>query len=40
MKKYLCWFEIGEPYVPNKIMVETIVESISSCKNMNGVIDE
>jgi hypothetical protein len=34
MKKYLCWFAHGEPYVLYETMVKEIVGSTSSISNM------
>jgi hypothetical protein len=40
MKKYLCWYEHGELYVPHDTMVERMVESTSSSSNMHEVVDD
>jgi len=40
MEKYLCWFAHGEPYVPYETMVERIVGSTFSSRNVHGVVDE
>ena len=40
MKKYLCWFAHGEPYVPYKTMIERIIESTSSSSNVHEVVDD
>ena len=40
MKKYLCQFVYGEPYVSYEIMVERIVNSTFSSNNMHEVIDD
>jgi hypothetical protein len=40
MKKYLCWYAYGKPYVPHDIMVEMMVESTSSSSNVHEVIDD
>jgi hypothetical protein len=40
MKKYLCWFAHGEPYVPYKTMIERIIESTSSSSNVDEVVDD
>jgi len=40
MKKYLCWFAHREPYVLYEIIVERMVEPISSCSNIHEVVDD
>jgi len=40
MEKYLCWFAYGEPYVPYETMVERIVGSTFSSRNVYGVADD
>ena len=40
MKKYLCWFIHGEPYIPYEIMVERMVGSTSNFSNMHEVVDD
>jgi hypothetical protein len=40
MKKYLCWFAHGEPYVPYKTIVEIMVESTFSYSNVHKVLDD
>jgi len=40
MKKYLCWYAYGKPYVPHDTMVEMMVRSISSSSNVHEVIDD
>jgi len=39
MKKYLCWFAHGEPYVLYETMVKKIVGSTSSISNVHEVVD-
>ena len=40
MKKYMCWYAYGEPYVPHDIMVEMMVGSTFSSSNVHGVVDD
>jgi hypothetical protein len=40
MEKYLYWFAYGEPYVPYETMVERIVGSTFSSRNVYGVADD
>jgi hypothetical protein len=39
MKKYLCWYAHEEPYIPHDIMVEMIIGSTSSSRNVHGVVE-
>ena len=38
MKKYLCWFAYGEPYVPYMNIIKKIVGSTCGASNLYGVI--
>jgi hypothetical protein len=40
MKRYLCWFAYGEPYVPYETIVERIVRSTSNSSNVYEVVDD
>ena len=40
MKKYLCWFVHGEPYVLYTTMIQRIVESTSNSSSVHGVADD
>jgi len=40
MKRYLCWFAYGEPYVPYETIVERIVGSTSNSSNVYEVVDD
>jgi hypothetical protein len=40
MKRYLCWFVYGEPYVPHEIMVEKMIGSTSNSNNVYEVVDD
>jgi hypothetical protein len=40
MKRYLCWFAYGEPYVPYETIVERIVESTFNSSNVYEVVDD
>jgi hypothetical protein len=40
LKKYLCLFTYGEPYVPYETMIERMVRSTYSSSNVYGVIDD
>ena len=39
MEEYLCWYTYGEEFVPHKIMVEKMGDSISSSSNVYEVFD-
>ena len=39
MKKYLCWYEHEEPYVPHDIVVEKMIGSTSRSNNVHVVVD-
>ena len=39
MEEYLCWYTYGEEFVPHKIMVEKMSDSISSSNNVHEVFD-
>jgi hypothetical protein len=40
LKKYICWYAHGEPYVPDETRVEKMVGSTSSFSNMHEGIDD
>ena len=40
MKKYMCWFVHGEPYVLYATMIQRIVESTSNSSSVHGVADD
>jgi hypothetical protein len=40
VEKYLCWFAYEEPYIPYKTMLERIVGSTSTFRNINEVVDD
>jgi hypothetical protein len=40
IKKYLCWFAYGEPYVRYKTVVEMMVMSTFSFSNVYEVVDD
>ena len=40
MKKYLCCFAHGEPYIPYKTMVKRMIGSSSSSSNMHEIVDD
>jgi len=40
MKKCLCWYAHGEPYVPHNTMVEKMVGSTFSVSNVHGVVND
>jgi hypothetical protein len=40
MKKYMCWFVHGEPYVLYETMIQRIVESTSNSSSVHGVADD
>jgi hypothetical protein len=40
MKRYLCWFAYGEPYVPYETIVERIVGSTFNSSNVYEVVDD
>jgi hypothetical protein len=39
IEKYLCWYAHGEPYVPHDTMVEMMIRSTSSSRNVHGVVE-
>jgi len=40
VKRYLCWFAYGEPYVPHETIEEMIVGSTSNSSNVHEVVDD
>ena len=40
MKKYICWYAHGEPYVLHDIMVERMVGSTFSSNNVYRVVND
>jgi hypothetical protein len=40
MEKYLCWYAHEEPYVPHDTMVERMVGSTFSARNVHGVVND
>jgi hypothetical protein len=40
LKRYLCWFAHGEPYVPHETKVGRMVRSTSSSSNIHEVVDD
>jgi len=40
VEDYPCWYAHGELFVPNEIMVERVVRSISSASNVHEVVND
>jgi len=40
MEDYLCWYALGELFIPNESMVERVVGSTSSASNVHEVVND